>query len=302
VGDVTGAAGEALLQNVTAAVAFLPRLAVCLVILLVGYVVARLVGRAVDLLLTGIGLDDLAAKAGLTEDLARAGVRVRPARLLGRVVYAILLIATLVQAADALGLTALSDALRRLLEFSPNVVLALALLLGGALLGELLARTASAALERAGVLAHAAVGTLVRVVVLLLALLMALQQLTIQAAYVFEVLLVILAGVLLAAAIALGWGARTLAEHVAGGRYVEQNFGAGDAVVVHAPGLETIAGTIERVGLTSTVVRTGDGRRLVLPNGILARAVVQADPGAPPEPPAAAEPPPAGPSPAPPDA
>ena len=281
-GDVVGAAGEALVQNVTVVVAFLPRLVVCLVILLIGYVVARLLGRAVDLVLTGLGLDDVAARAGLTEDLARAGVRVRPARLAGRVVYAILLIATLVQAADALGLTALSDALRRLLEFSPNVVLALALLLGGALLGELLARTTSAALERAGVLAHAAVGTLVRVVVLLLALLMALQQLTIQAAYVFEVLLVVLAGVLLAAAIALGWGARTLAEHVAGGRYVEQNFGPGDAVVIHSPGLEAIAGTIERVGLTSTVVRTGDGRRLVLPNGILARAVVQADAGPPP--------------------
>jgi small-conductance mechanosensitive channel len=277
VGDLGRAVTDALTQNVATVVAYLPRLVVFLIVLLVGYLVARLVGRAIDLLLTRLGLDELAAQAGLTEDLARAGVRVRPARLAGRVVYVILLIATFVQAADALGLTPLSDALRRLLEFSPNVVLALAILLGGALLGELLARTAGAALARASVLYHATVATLIRVVVLVLALLMALQQLTIQATFVFEMLLLVLGATALAAAIAMGWGARTLAEHVAGGRYVEQNFGEGDAIVVHAEGLEAITGTIERLGLTSTTVRTPDGRRVVIPNGILARVVVQAE-------------------------
>ena len=77
-GDLGRAVTDALTQNVATVVAYLPRLVVFLVVLLVGYIVARLVGRAVDLLLTRLGLDELAGQAGLTEDLARAGVQVRP--------------------------------------------------------------------------------------------------------------------------------------------------------------------------------------------------------------------------------
>lgn len=276
-GEVGSALARTLEQNVAAAVTYLPRLAVFLVVLIVGYALARLLGRAVDVLLARLGLDELARQTGLTEDLARVGLRTRPARLIGRLIYAIVLVATLVQAADALGLAPLSEALRRFLEFSPNVVLALALLLGGAAVGEVLARATGAALARAGVLYHAAAGTLVRVLVLFLALLMALEQLTIQAAFLFYVLLLVLGAAALGAAIAFGWGARTLAEHVAGGRYMEQNFSEGDAVVVNADGLGAVAGTIERLGVTSTTIRTSEGRRVVLPNGVLARAVVQSD-------------------------
>lgn len=281
-GEVGSALLDAVGRNAAAAGAYLPRLLVFLIVLVFGYALARLLGRGVDVLLSRLGLDRLGEQTGLIEDLARVGLQTRPARLVGRVVYAIVLVATLVQAADAPGLAPLSDALRRLLEFSPNLILAVAILFGGAVVGELLARTAGAALARAGVLYHAAVGTLVRVLILFLALLMALQQLTIQASFLFYILLIVLGMAGLGGAIAFGWGARTLAEHVAGGRYVEQNFDQGESVVVNADGLGAVTGTIERLGLTSTTIRTTDGRRVVVPNGVLARAVVQADaaPGA----------------------
>src|SRR5204863_3495832 len=134
----------------------------------------------------------------------------------------------------------------------------------------------SAAMSRAGVMYHTLVGSLVRVLVLFLTLLLALQQLTIEAVFLFQVVLILLGGTALAVAIAFGWGARALAENVAGGRYVEQNFGEGDTISMSADGLaQPIDGTIERLGLTSTTVRTRDGRRVVVPNGVFVRAVVQ---------------------------
>jgi small-conductance mechanosensitive channel len=274
------AALAAALTGLAAVVAtFLPRLAASLLVLLIGWALARLLGWLVDSLLARLGLDRLAEETGLTEDLARVGLRVRPARIVGRLAYFIVLVAALVQAVDVLGLAPLSDALRRLLEFMPNVVLALAILLGGALAGEALARAVGAALARAGVLYHAVVATLVRLLVLILALLMALQQLTIEAGFVFAVLLLLLGAAAFAAALAFGWGARTVAENVASGRHVEQNFAEGDVVAILEGPVE-VAGTIERLGLTSTTLRTADGRRVLVPNAIFARAVVQAEPAA----------------------
>jgi small-conductance mechanosensitive channel len=302
------AALAAALTGLAAVVAtFLPRLVASMLVLLIGWAIARLLGWLVDVLLARLGLDRLGEETGLTEDLARVGLRLRPARLVGRLAYFIVLVAALVQAVDVLGLAPLSDALRRLLEFMPNVVLALAILLGGALAGEALARAAGAALARAGVLYHAVVATLVRLLVLILALLMALQQLTIEAGFLFSVLLLLLGAVAFAAALAFGWGARTLAENVASGRYVEQNFVEGDVIAIIEGPVE-VAGTIERLGLTSTTLRTADGRRVLVPNAVFARAVVQAEPAAdapaapPPDAPPEAEAPPGTPPAAPPAA
>jgi small-conductance mechanosensitive channel len=299
---LANALGTALIQNVITVGTFVPRLVVAILILLLGYLIARLLGRVAEALLARLGLDRLADQAGLTEDVARVGLQLRPSHVVGRFTLIVVLIAALVQAVDVLGLEPLSQTLRGVLQFAPRLLLALAILLGGAVGGEILARTTSAAMRRAGVLYHTLAGSLVRVLVLFLTLLLALQQLTIEAVFLFQVVLILLGGTALAVAIAFGWGARTLAENVAGGRYVEQNFGEGDSITISSDGMAPVAGTIEELGLTSTTIRTSDGRRVVVPNGVFARAVVQAElppPDAAPTsaPPGSPAPPPARPGP-----
>ncbi len=262
--------GQALSQDVNAVVTYLPRVGGAIVIFIIGYIVALLVGRAVEFVLKEVGVDRLGESTGLADTLTMVGLPPRPSRLLGRLAYAIVLVATLVQTVDAIGLDQLSLALRELLLFVPHIVLAVLILLGGAIVGDLLGRAAAAAVNRANVLYHALIGTLVRILVLVMAVLLAMQQLTIDATFLLDVLLVILGGAAVAVAIAFGWGARTTAENLVAARYVEQNFAVGDAVAV-----EGVAGTIERIGPTSAVLRTAQGGKAVIPNSVLARVVVR---------------------------
>ncbi len=262
--------GQALSQDVNAVVTYLPRIGGAIVIFIIGYIVALLVGRAVEFVLKEVGADRLGESTGLADTLTTVGLPPRPSRLLGRLAYAIVLVATLVQTVDAVGLDQLSLALRELLLFVPHIVLAVLILLGGAIVGDLLGRAAAAAVNRANVLYHALIGTLVRILVLVMAVLLAMQQLTIDATFLLDVLLVILGGAAVAVAIAFGWGARTTAENLVAARYVEQNFAVGDAVAV-----EGVAGTIERIGPTSAVLRTAQGGKAVIPNSVLARVVVR---------------------------
>ncbi len=263
---------RALGQDVTAIVGYVPRLVSALLIVLIGYVLARLLGRLVEAVLHELGLDELSDRTGLGATLAAARLPAA-SRVLGRLAYALVLAATVVQAVDALGLGALSIALRQLLAFAPHLVLATLILAGGAMLGETLGRATTAAVSRANVLYHALVGGLVRALVLLLALLLALQQLTIEATFLLAVLLVLLGGFSLAMAIALGWGTRTLAENLVAARYAEANFAIGDAITV-----EGVVGTIERIGPTSVRVRTAQGGTAVIPAAVLARTIVQPGP------------------------
>ena len=267
-------ARQLLQQDFTATIGYIPRLVGALVIVLIGGLIAWLFGRITTALLSRLGLDALGTRTGLTADLATVGIRAEPSRLIGGLVFFIVLLAALNQAVDTLEFAPLSQALRDLLNFTPHLLLATVLVLLGVIVGDTLARGAAGAMSRAGVLYHGVAGSLVRTVVIVLAVLMALQQLTIESVFFLYVFLVILGGGALAVGIAGGWGARSLTENLIASRYVEREFAVGDFIR-----FEGAAGRIERLSATSVIVRTEENRRVTIPNGLLTRMTVESEPG-----------------------
>lgn len=266
-------AQRVLRQDFDAVLAYVPHLIGAIMIVLIGLLAAWVISRIVQAVLARVGFNHLGERTGLTDDLAAVGIRARPSTLIGRVIFFFVLLAALVQAADTLELAPLSDALRNLLIFAPHVIVAIVLVLMGVIVGDSLASGASGAMSRAGVLHHGTAGTVIRTAIIALAVLMALQQLTIESAFLLDILLVLLSAAALGAAIAGGWGARVFAENLVAARFVERHFRVGDSIDV-----DGIAGTIEKLDVTSTAIRTCDDRRIIVPNGILMRSAVAMDP------------------------
>ncbi len=263
-----------LVQDFATTISYIPHLVGALIILLIGGLIAWLLGRITTIILSRIGLDALGDRTGLTDDLTRLGIQASPSRLIGGLILFIVLLAALNQAVDTLEFAPLSQALRDLLNFTPHVLLAALVVLLGVIVGDTLARGAAHAMSRAGVLYHGLAGSVLRTVVIVLAVLTALQQLTIDSGFFLYVLLVILGGAALAIGIAGGWGGRSLAENLIAGRYVEREFTVGDFIRV-----DGTAGTIERLSATSIIVRTEDHRRVTVPNGLLTRMAVETKSG-----------------------
>ncbi|MDQ2865126.1 MAG: mechanosensitive ion channel [Candidatus Eremiobacteraeota bacterium] len=259
-----------LVADFTQTVGYIPHLAGALIILIAGGAIAWGLGALCTAILSKTGLDALAQRTGLVEDLAKIGIRTLPSSIIGRLIFGIVLLAALSQAIDTLELAPLSLALRSLLDYMPHVVLAAIVVLFGVVVGDMLGRGTASAMSRAGVLYHGAASTFLRTLVIVLAVLMALQQLTIESGFLLYVLLVILAGAALAVGIAAGWGGRTLAENLIAGRYVEREFAVGDFVRV-----DGTSGTVERLSSTSVVVRSDDDRRFTVPNALLTRMAVE---------------------------
>ncbi|MBD5655950.1 MAG: mechanosensitive ion channel family protein, partial [Candidatus Eremiobacteraeota bacterium] len=245
---------------------------------LVGLAIGWIASRIVTSGLTRAGFDALGARTGLDDDLARVGIGMRPARLVGRIVFLVVGAAAFVQAVNGLQLAPISASLGAFLTSLPHIVLAAVLVLVGIIVGDTLGRGTANAMSRSGVLYHDVVGGVLRTAIILLSVLMALEQLTVASRFLFDVLLVVLGGCALALAIAGGWGARAFAENLIAARYVERHLNVGDYVRI-----EGQTGIIERFDVMSTILRTDDGRRIIYPNGLLAGSVVEA--GSPPLPP-----------------
>jgi hypothetical protein len=194
--------------------AFIPRFIGFLVILLVGWIIATLVSKALTALLRKVGFERMANRIGLTRFEQRMGVQMDAAGVLGRIVYWFLFLIFLVPATDALGLPAVSNVLNTLVEYLPNVFVAIVVLFLGALAATVVAdlvrgATASTAIGNPNVFA-----TIARVAILGFTALIALEQLHIAPALLNELFAGIVGAAALAFGLAFGLGGREAAQRM----------------------------------------------------------------------------------------
>jgi small-conductance mechanosensitive channel len=243
--------------------AFLPNLVGALIVLLVGWLLAWLAQRVARRVLARLGFDRLAERAGATDALARAGITKSPSRLVGRVIYWLLLLTFLMIAVESLGLTTAATALRALVAYLPRVVGAAIVLVGGALLGQFLGKGVQALAAGSGVEFHAALGRAVQYIVLAMAAILAVDQLGLNTTLLNNVLgnLLTVAGAALALAFALG--SREAVCNLLAGFYAKDLFEIGQTVEV-----DGYRGTLEAIGPLKAVIAAAEGR-VTVPNSVL---------------------------------
>lgn len=116
---------------------FIPNLLGALVVVLLGFVIAKLLDALLSKLLAKVGLDRLMGGTGLTKLLARVGIQVPVSTLVGKIVYWFVLLVFLVSAAESLGLQRVSATLDVLALYLPKVFGAALVLIVGVLLAQL---------------------------------------------------------------------------------------------------------------------------------------------------------------------
>jgi len=243
--------------------AFLPNLVGALVVLLVGWLLALLAQRVTRRVLNQLGFDHLAERAGVSDALARAGITKSPSRLVGRVIYWLLLLTFLMIAVEGLGLTAAATALRALVAYLPRVLGAGIVLIGGVLIGQFFGKATQALAAGSGVEFHAALGRAVQYIILAMAAILAVDQLGLNTTLLNSVVgnLLTVAGAALALAFALG--SREAVRNLLAGFYAKELFEIGQTVEV-----DGYRGTLEAIGPLKALLTTAEGS-VTLPNSVL---------------------------------
>lgn len=129
---------EAILASfqevLTRLIRFIPNLLAAIIIFVIGYFVAILLGKVVDKLLRIIGIQRLAEKAGVDNWLSKINVKLDTSAFLGAVVKWIFYVVTFVAAINILKLTTVSEFLNQAVSYIPSVIAAAAIVLVGGLL------------------------------------------------------------------------------------------------------------------------------------------------------------------------
>jgi Conserved TM helix len=195
--------------------AWLPRVVGFLAVLLIGYVVAKVVGNLVQRATHRAGFDRT-VHAGVGGDVIQRVVPA-PSRLLGKITFWAIFLGALSIAASVLGIEALTTFVGAVWAYIPNVIAALLIfLVAGAIAAGVVAlvqRTmGDTALGRIA-------ATAVPILVMAIATFMILEQLKIAHDIVVATYILLLGAIALGAALAFGLGGRDVAARVLEGAY-----------------------------------------------------------------------------------
>jgi MFS family permease len=102
--------------------AFVPNFLAFLLILIVGYFVAMILGNLLDKVLTRVGFDRMVERGGLKQALSQSGIHVSD--ILGKLVFYTIFLFVLQLAFGVFGPNPISDLLTRVIAFLPNIFVA----------------------------------------------------------------------------------------------------------------------------------------------------------------------------------
>jgi hypothetical protein len=104
-------------------IAFVPKLAAALVIILVGYLLAKVVASVLDKVLERVGFDRAVERGGIKQALARS--KYDPSDIIAKLAFWLIFLVALQLAFGVFGPNPISDLLQGLIAYLPNVLVAI---------------------------------------------------------------------------------------------------------------------------------------------------------------------------------
>lgn len=201
----------ASLQEVWTSVAsFIPTFLGALIVFVVGWIVAVALGKVIEQVVRTLKVDHVLAQLEMEKMMERAGWKLNSGAFVGGLVKWFLIVVFLLAAANILGLNQVSDFLRDVLLYIPNVVVASLILIIAALVSETVEKVVRGSAEAAGY-RGSLVGVMTRWAIWIFAFVAVLLQLGIAATLVQTLVTGLVAALALAFGLAFGLGGKDAA-------------------------------------------------------------------------------------------
>ncbi len=197
---------------------FLPNFIVALLIFILGWIIGAILGKAVAQILRNLRFDDALRGAGFETVIERAGFRLDTGAFIGMLVKWFVIVIALIASLDILGLAQVNQFLQQVvLVFIPKVIVAVFILLVGAVIAEAMQNVVVASARSTGMRSAHFLGVVTRWAIWVFAGLAAIYQLGVATVFIQTIITGIMIAVALAVGLAFGLGGQEEAR-----RYLER--------------------------------------------------------------------------------
>ena len=227
-------------------------------LLILGFILARLVASVITRFLQLIGFDRLLSRTAFQTLLERSGTKKPISKILGIIGFWLILSLFLVSASEKLGLPIVSEALTGLFFYIPKVVIAILILVLGLIAANFVRELIVMACSSAGITQGTIVAQAFYVAAILLVVVTSINQLGINTALLDNTIMIIIAGLIGGSALSFGLGARSAVANLIASHYLRSVLRVGVNIR-----MGTIHGKVVALTPVSIVVETEEGRVVI---------------------------------------
>lgn len=224
-----------------------PDIIISLVVLGIGYLLARLVKYLVIRFIKYLGTSLSRRFAGINMDEA--------ASFIGIAFFWLIIFCTLLLITDILGLTVITNWFESILQYTPNLLAAIFIIFAAIILGNFISGLITNLGNRIGLDYGATLGRIAQFIILFTAVVIAIDQIGIEITFLVNIINIVLAALLFGASLAFGLGAKTSVSNILASYYIRKTYKAGDYVQVG-----NIKGTISKIESTQVILENESGQ------------------------------------------
>lgn len=236
-----------------------PKILFALLILLIGWMIASGVRRLIRRVLASLHVDRLAERLNDIDIVQRSGMRVQISAVLAQMVYYVLMLGFIIFATDMLGIPAITEMVRDLINYLPALFSAFVLFLLGLFLADIVRNIVLTSCQSMGIPSAKMIATAVFYFLFITIAVSALSQAKISTGFIAANLTVIIGALALAFAIGYGFAARDLVANYVAGHYNRNKVRIGDDVSIAGA-----RGKVVMIDSTSLILQTPE-RAIIIP-------------------------------------
>lgn len=192
----------------------LPKIIGALIILVIGWIIAKLLKRLFVKLLRMVRFNFLTEKSGIEKFLTEGGVKTDSIEVLGTLLYWIIMLIVIMATLNSLNLTAASALFNEIMLYIPNIVVAIVILIIGIYLARMVSQIIKTSLKSMQDKTSDLISQISYVVIIIMTIFLTLGQLNIAQNIVSSAFIIVFGAICLALSLAFGLGGREKASEI----------------------------------------------------------------------------------------
>lgn len=242
----------------------MPSIIGAIVLLVLGWILARFGRFIVTKLSDRVGLNKLANKVRFDEFLTNANINSTASKIVGQVVYWLVFLVFLVAAMETMGWQEVSNEITNLISYLPKLLASVVLFGFGLYIAQFLRDFLKGATKSLGISAGKLISGFVYYIILAIVTLTALKQAGIDISIVTSNLTLIIGTILLSAGISYGFASRHILTNILSSFFSRKVFEEGQEIE-----FENVRGKIIEIGAVSVKLKTSEGYMIIPTNDLL---------------------------------
>lgn len=240
--------------------AFFPKLIGALVILFIGWLVARTVGKILSKVLAKIGVDRIAEMLDDIDLVQRSGVlKEKLSGIIAKIVYYMMMLIFIIAATETLGIAAITQIFTDLMNYLPSLLTAAVVFMIGLFLADMVQGAVVTLCQSLGVASAKMIGSVVFYFLFVTIAVSALAQAKINTDFISSSLTVIIGAGALAFSFGYGLASKDLVSNYLASYYNKNKVRVGDEVRILGE-----RGKVVMIDSTSLILQTPE-RAIIVP-------------------------------------